>query len=119
MDAIDDTSASVSVCFISNQTSIEGEERFQPTSGYESTTIAIVSRADAYSTNGLYDAIEILSSAQKVIYESATLVRTYNSIERESLTAAREPRSENMCYFAEQRYVFEYITEDKKPDIIK
>jgi hypothetical protein len=117
-DAIDYQGDSVCVFFVSNETDVEDQQRFRPTHGYERTTISIVARADVDSIKQS-DAIEILSSVQGKIYNSQYIDEKYHSIKRSSMTCSREPRSEGMSFFAEQTYVFEYLTQDNDPETIK
>jgi hypothetical protein len=117
--AIDDPGASVGVYVPSTITTVDDEQRFQPTAGLEQLTLTLVSRPALSSTSPRYDAIELAGSAQKAIFASVALFKLVASVARTDMQIDLEVRSEGATAFAAQTYTLTYITLDNDPETIK
>jgi len=110
--AIDDPGESIGVYVVNSLTTVEGEQRFNPTYGSETVTVVVVGRAGTNSSSPRRDALELVGKAQDAIYASQTIDDATNAVERTDLVVENEIRSENQTAFAAQSYAVKYLTAD-------
>jgi len=110
--AIDDPGESIGVYATNSLTTVDGEQRFNPTYGNETATVTIVGRAGTNSSDPRREALELVGKAQDAIYASQAIDDATNAVERTELVIENEVRSENQTAFAAQSYAVKYLTVD-------
>lgn len=110
--AIDDPGESIGVYAVTSLTTVEGEQRFEPTYGNETATVVVVARSGISSSSHRRDALELVGKAQDAIYASQAIDDATNAVERTDLVVENEVRSENQTAFAAQSYAVKYLTAD-------